>query len=179
MKRTLTLIVMLGLFVFTQNAFAQKPAASPLATVKQMIGTTEMELVYSRPSLDGRDVNELVNSLNNGVWRTGANTNTIIGFDKDVMIKGKPIKAGRYSLWTVPGDTTWKIIISSITDKWGTAYDSSGDVLSFFTPVTKTSNKVETFVINLTDFDKNSKDKGNIELAWGNLSVKFPVKVNN
>ena len=167
MKRTLTLIVMLGLFVFTQNAFAQKPAASPLATVKQMIGTTEMELVYSRPSLDGRDVNELVNSLNNGVWRTGANTNTIIGFDKDVMIKGKPIKAGRYSLWTVPGD------------KWGTAYDSSGDVLSFFTPVTKTSNKVETFVINLTDFDKNSKDKGNIELAWGNLSVKFPVKVNN
>jgi len=34
-------------------------------------------------------------------------------------------------------------------------------------------------VINLTDFDKNSKDKGNIELAWGNLSVKFPVKVNN
>ena len=179
MKRTLTLFFMLGLFAFAQNSFAQRAAASPTVTVKQMIGTTEMELVYSRPSLDGRDVNGLVTCLNNGVWRTGANTNTIIGFDKDVMIGGKALKAGRYSLWTVPGDKEWKVILNSITDKWGTAYDSSGDVTSFMVPVTKTANNVETFVINLTDFDKNSKDKGNIELAWGNLSVKMPVKVTN
>tara|TARA_R110001592_G_scaffold85287_2_gene251872 strand:+ start:648 stop:1187 length:540 start_codon:yes stop_codon:yes gene_type:complete len=179
MKRTLTLFLMLGLFAFTQNAFAQKPAASPLVTVKQMIGTTEMELVYSRPSLAGRDANELVNTLNKGVWRTGANTNTIIAFDKDVTLGGKALKAGRYALWTVPGDKEWKVIISSITDKWGTSYDNSGDVMSFTASVSKTSNNVETFVINLTDFDKKSMDKGNIELAWGNLSVKFPVKVNN
>ncbi|MGW8123061.1 DUF2911 domain-containing protein [Roseivirga echinicomitans] len=179
MKRTMTLFLMLGFFAFTQNAFAQRPAASPLATVKQMIGTTEMELAYSRPSLAGRDVDKLVNTLNNKVWRTGANTNTIIAFDKDVTLGGKALKAGRYSLWTVPGDKEWKVIINSMTDKWGTAYDASGDVLSFMAPVSKTSNNVETFVIQLTDYDNKAMDSANIELAWGNLSVKFPVKVTN
>jgi len=179
MKKTLTLFFMLGLFAFAQNSFAQSAAPSPTVTVKQMIGTTEMELVYSRPSLDGRDVSALVNSLNNGVWRTGANTNTIIAFNQNVMLGGKELKAGRYSLWTVPGDKQWKVILNSMTDKWGSAYDSSGDVMNFMVPVTKTSNNVETFVINLTDFDKNAKDKGNIELAWGNLSVKMPIKVTN
>ncbi|KYG82362.1 DUF2911 domain-containing protein [Roseivirga echinicomitans] len=181
MKRTLTLFLMLGLFAFTQNAFAQKPAASPLATVKQMIGTTTMTLIYSRPSLEGRSLSTL--APKGDVWRTGANTSTQISFDKDVMLGGKALKAGDYSLWTIPGDNEWTIIINSVTGNWGTEYGKKNmketDVFRFNVPVSKLSESVETFVINLTDFDKNSMDKGNIELAWGNLSVKFPVKVNN
>lgn len=180
MKKTLTLIFALALIAFSQQVTAQRgPAASPLATVKQVVGNTEVEIIYSRPSLAGRSVNDLVNTLNKGVWRTGANTNTIIAFNKDVTIGGQALKAGRYSLWTIPANGEWTVVINSFTDKWGTAYDNSGDVIKFKAAVTKTSEKIETFEINVTDFDNKSKDSANIQLAWGDLSVKFPVKVTN
>jgi hypothetical protein len=180
MKKSLTLIFVMALFAFSQNVMAQRgPAASPLATVKQVVGNTEVEIIYSRPSLAGRSVNDLVNTLNNGVWRTGANTNTIIAFNKDVTIGGQALKAGKYSLWTVPANGEWTVIINSMTDKWGTAYDKSGDVITFKAPVSKTSEAVETFEINVTDFNNKSKDSANIQLAWGDLSVKIPLKVTN
>lgn len=181
MKKTLTLLASLTLLIFFQSsALAQRgPAASPKATVKQVIGATTMDIVYSRPSLAGRDVNGMVNKLNNGVWRTGANTNTLISFDKDVMIGGKALKAGTYSMWTVPGKSEWTIIISGHTDKWGTAYDDSKDVIKFMADATTTGNSVETFRIDLTDFDNKAKDKANLELAWGDISVKIPIVVNN
>ncbi len=136
-------------------------------------------IIYSRPSLAGRSVNDLVNNLSNGVWRTGANSNTIIAFNKDVTLGGQALKAGRYSLWTIPANGEWTVIINSLTDKWGTSYDKSGDVTKFKAPVTKTSNAVETFEINMTDFNNKTKDSANIQLAWGDLSVKFPLKVTN
>ncbi len=181
MKKSITLLVCLLIFASSQTLLAQRggPAPSPKATVKQMIGTTEMEIIYSRPSLDGRDAKKLVNTLNKGVWRTGANSNTLISFNKDVTIGGKALAAGKYSLWTIPGDSEWTVIISGHLDKWGTQYDNSKDVLKFTATASTIGHSVETFTINMTDFDKNSKDKANIELAWGNISVKFPVKVTN
>lgn len=180
MKKSITIIASLALLLMTNISVAQRgPAASPKATVKQMIGATTMDIVYSRPSLDGRDADKLVNTLNNEVWRTGANSNTLISFDKDVMFAGKALKAGNYALWTVPGKGEWTVIISSALDKWGTAYDKSADVLRSTAKVSTTSNMVETFSINMTDFDKNSKDKANLELAWGNISVKIPIVVKN
>ncbi|PIQ49042.1 MAG: hypothetical protein COW03_06955 [Cytophagales bacterium CG12_big_fil_rev_8_21_14_0_65_40_12] len=180
MKKSLTFIFAIAFLAITQNALAQRgPAASPLATVKQVVGNTEVEIIYSRPSLAGRSANDLVNNLNNGVWRTGANTNTILAFNKDVTLGGQALKAGRYSLWSIPANGEWTIIINSLTDKWGTAYDKSGDVIKFKAPVTKTSNAVETFEINVTDFNNKTKDSANIELAWGDFSVKFPLKVTN
>ncbi|MFY0592007.1 DUF2911 domain-containing protein [Roseivirga sp.] len=182
MKKTFLTLASLLMFLIAGNtALAQRgPAASPKATIKQMIGNTTMNLVYSRPSLDGRDANDMVNKLNKGgTWRTGADTNTLIGFDKDVTIGGKALAAGSYSLWTIPGKTEWTIVISGHTDKWGTSYDDSKDVLKFTAKATKSKSVVETFRIDLTDFDKNSKDKANLELAWGDISVKFPIEVKN
>ncbi|MFT6055325.1 MAG: hypothetical protein ACJAS3_000350 [Roseivirga sp.] len=180
MKKSLIVIFALALFTFSQNVTAQRGAASsPLATVKQVVGTTEVEIIYSRPSLAGRSANDLVNSLNKGVWRTGANANTIIAFDKDVSIGGQALKAGRYSLWTVPAKGEWTVIINSMSDQGGTNYNKSGDLIKFKAPVTKTLDIVETFVINVTDFDNKSKDSANIQLAWGDLSVKIPLKVTN
>ena len=181
MKKLSTLLFAFSLAFISQSALAQRgPAASPKSTIQQDIGSTKMEIVYHRPSLDGRDVNKLVNDRPNGeVWRTGANQNTLISFDKDVTVGGQALKAGQYSLYSIPGDSEWTIIFNSITDKWGTQYSKGGDVLRIKASVTKTSHAVQTFTIGMTDFDKNSKDKANIELAWGNLSVKFPIAVNN
>ena len=182
MKKTILLFSSLMLLFVVQESVAQRgPAGSPKATVSQMIGNTEMTIVYSRPSLAGRDVNKLVTDPreNGDVWRTGANQNTVISFDKDVTIGGQALKAGSYSLFTIPGEGEWTIIINSATDKWGTQYNKSTDVLRFSAKASTTSGSVETFTINMTDFDNKAKDKANIELAWGNISVKFPVKVTN
>ncbi len=181
MKKLFTLLTAFSLAFISQSALAQRgPAASPKSTVQQDIGGTKMEIVYHRPSLDGRDVNKLVNDKPNGeVWRTGANNNTLISFDKDVTVGGQALKAGQYSLYTIPGKSEWTIIFNSATDKWGTQYSKGNDVLRVKASVSQNANAVETFTIGMTDFDKNSKDKANIELAWGKVSVKFPVQVKN
>lgn len=178
MKRTLISLATLCLLVFFQStALAQRgPAASPTATVKQMIGNTEMTIIYSRPSLDGRSLSSL--APNGRVWRTGANANTKINFNKDVTIGGKSLPAGEYSMYSIPGKDNWTIIINK-AKSWGTQYDQSQDVIRFDAKVETTTASVETFRIDLADFDKNSKDKANLELAWGNVSVKFPIEVKN
>ena len=177
MKKTLSLLVVLFVFAIGNSAFAQRgPAAIPTATLLQKVGNTEMVIIYSRPSLDGRDMAKLAPS--GKVWRTGANANTKINFDKDVMLGGKAVPAGEYSMYSIPGDSEWTIIINK-AKSWGTQYDESKDVVRFTAAATKTSASVETFRIDMSDFDKNNKDNANIELAWGNVSVKFPIKVTN
>ncbi|MBO3697344.1 DUF2911 domain-containing protein [Roseivirga sp. E12] len=186
MKKTLTLIASMALLVFFQSsAMAQRgPAGSPRATVKQQIGNTNVEIDYGRPSLAGRDVNKLVrNNRGSEVWRTGANTSTSITFDKDVTFAGQALKAGSYSLWTIPSDGEWTVVVNSVTGNWGTEYGKKtpkdSDVLRAKVPVTTANTSVETFTINISDFDNKSKDKANLELAWGNLSVKIPIVVKN
>ena len=175
-KGIISLATLLLIFV-ASSAFAQRgPAPSPTVTVTQAIGNTEMTLVYSRPSLDGRSLSTL--APNGKVWRTGANENTKIKFNKDVMIGGKKLAAGEYSLYSIPGDKEWTIIINK-AKVWGTQYDESQDVVRFTAAATKTDKTVETFYIMMQDFDKNSKDKATLELAWGDTSVKFPVTVTN
>ncbi len=178
MKKVLTLIASIALLAFFQStALAQRgPAASPTATITQAIGNTEMTIVYSRPSLAGRSFASL--APKGDVWRTGANANTKISFNKDVMIGGKALPAGEYSMYSIPGDNEWTIIINK-AKSWGTQYDKSQDALRFTAKPTKTSESVETFRIDLTDFDNKAKDKANLELAWGNVSVKFPIVVKN
>ncbi len=175
MKRALTTILSLALFFTVNSALAQRgPAASPAVTVTQDVGGTELTLIYSRPSLDGRSMSTL--APNGKVWRTGANANTKINFNKPLIIGGEEIAAGEYSMYTIPGDSEWTIIINK-AKSWGTQYDESQDVARFMAKASKTSDSVETFTIFMTDFDKNGKKKANIELAWGNTSVKFPIEV--
>lgn len=186
MKKTLMTFASLLMLVFAGNtAMAQRgPAGSPRAVVKQQIGNTNLEIDYGRPSLAGRDVNELVrNNRGSEVWRTGANTSTSITFDKDVTFAGQALKAGSYSLWTIPGDNEWTIVVNSVTGNWGTEYGKKtpkdSDVLRAQVPVTTANTSVETFTINVSDFDNKTKDKANLELAWGDLSVKIPIVVKN
>ena len=177
MKKTLSLLVVLFVIAISHSAVAQRgPAASPTATLTQKIGNTEMVIIYSRPSLDGRDMAKLAPA--GKVWRTGANANTKINFDKDVMLGGKAVPAGEYSMYSIPGESEWTIIINK-AKSWGTQYDEAQDVVRFMVTPTKTSETVETLRIDMTDFDKNAKDNANIEIAWANVSVKFPIKVTN
>ena len=94
------------------------PQASPKATITQVVGLTNVEIVYSRPSAKGRDVfNNLVPF--GKLWRTGANENTIITFSDDVVIDGKTLPKGKYALYSIPRADSWEIIFYSATNNWG------------------------------------------------------------
>src|SRR5579859_409503 len=87
------------------------PSPSPACTIKQRVGLTDFEVTYSRPSAKGRKVfGELVPY--GEVWRTGANASTKISFSTDVELNDTKIPAGKYALFTIPGQDEWTIIIS-------------------------------------------------------------------
>ena len=181
MKRTLTTLVAICLLVIAQtSAIAQDgPAPSPLQKISQMVGLTEVNIEYSRPSLAGRELYKELAPAGER-WRTGANARTIISFSKDVILGGNEVKAGAYNLFTIPGKSEWTIILNNNTKEINPFnVNDENNILSFTVKPTITNGKIETFTINITDFDKKAMDNANIELAWANTSVKIPIKVTN
>src|SRR5882672_6277553 len=89
------------------------PAPSPPASLKQRVGITDIEINYSRPSLKGRVMIGKVEPYGQ-VWRTGANTATSISFSTPVKLNGNDIPAGKYALYTIPGETEWTVIIYKV-----------------------------------------------------------------
>ncbi|MEP5943290.1 MAG: DUF2911 domain-containing protein, partial [Balneola sp.] len=94
---------------------------SPNASVSQDIGSTTVSITYGRPGLKGRSLATLAKP--DLVWRTGANESTAITFSEDVMFGGKEVKAGTYSLYTIPGEN-WTFVLNNKLS-WGTQYDKS------------------------------------------------------
>jgi hypothetical protein len=112
------------------TAFAQEklnfPAPSPNATVKQTVGLTEVEIVYARPAMRGREIfGKLVPY--DQIWRTGANAATTISFSGPVEFGGRTVAAGTYALFSVPGQQTWEVILSSNTKQWGSYQHDAKD----------------------------------------------------
>jgi len=107
-----------ALLCFAQGAFAQNvkmPAPSPTQTVKQDFALSYVEVNYSRPAMKGRTImGDLVPY--GKVWRTGANSATTITFGDDVNFGGKAVKAGKYGLLTIPGQSEWTIILTKDLD---------------------------------------------------------------
>ncbi len=174
MKKTtfLTAITFAFLMLFTVNTQAQKFSnldKSPLdiAYHRTDRNTTPMiKVIYSRPQLKERTLSEL--APNGKVWRTGANEATEIKFFEDMTFGGKKVKAGTYSLFTIPNDTEWIVILSSDLDVWGAySYKESSDVLRIKAPTSK-GDTVEAFSIA---FDNNT-----MFLAWGTVRVAIPVE---
>ena len=90
--------------------------ASPLRAEEGKIGNTQVEVQYGSPSMKGRVIwGDLVPYAE--VWRTGANDATYVDFSDDVTVEGKALKAGRYSLFTIPRETgAWTVIFNSEWD---------------------------------------------------------------
>jgi hypothetical protein len=161
-------ILFLALIAIVANLSAQDKPASPSATATGKIGAANVKIVYCQPSARGRKImGELVPF--GEVWRTGANAATTIEFDKPVKIEGKDLAAGKYALFTIPGEAEWTLIINKDTKQWGAFnYSDKDDVLRVTAKPSKTPALVETFNISV--------DKDQITLKWENTAVAFKVK---
>jgi len=128
-------------------------------------------VIYSRPKKAGRAVfGKLVPY--GKIWRTGANEATEIKFYQDIELAGKKVKAGTYSLFTVPGEKEWTIILNSDLDYWGAySYKTEKDVVRITAWAEEANNAVEDFTIQ---FEKKGVNGGVMMLAWDKTVVSVP-----
>ncbi|WP_126971477.1 DUF2911 domain-containing protein [Gynurincola endophyticus] len=176
MKKILLASALLAIISFADAQNLKTPSPSPRQTVVQEFGLGEVTLSYSRPSAKGRVIyGDLVPF--DKVWRTGANNPTTLTFTEEVIIGGKKIAAGKYGLITIPGKTTWKIIISKQTDiNSPSAYKAENNLAEVTATVQKPATAVETFTI---DFGTITNETMNLNISWGNAMVTLPIKSEN
>ena len=130
-----------------------------------------IRVTYSRPSKNDRQVfGKLVPY--GAVWRTGANESTEIKFYQDVDLNGQKVKAGSYSLFTIPGEKEWTIILNSDLDYWGAyKYNAKNDVVKATATVSSLSDPLESFSIL---FESKGDKKGVMKLGWDKTVAEIP-----
>jgi hypothetical protein len=148
------------------------PAASQHSVVKQRVGLTDVEVDYSRPNKNDREI--LGGLVPYGkLWRTGANAPTKIRFSKGVTLGGKEIPAGEYALFTIPTANEWTIILSKDAKVQGTAdYKQENDAARLTAKPEAIPVTVETFTIELADVKGAS---ATLNFLWDKTCV--PVKL--
>jgi hypothetical protein len=174
-------VVMAGLSIATAlSAEAPRvefPAPSPACTLKQRVGLTDVEIVYSRPSVRGRKVFGAMIPYGE-VWRTGANAATRLTFSTDVKLQGAALTAGSYELFTIPDKDQWTIIVQKLPEKasWGAyTYKKENDTARMTAKPVALTSPVESFGIGIADLRDTS---ATLYLAWENTRVPLKLEVN-
>ncbi|MDB0042787.1 DUF2911 domain-containing protein [Flavobacteriaceae bacterium] len=128
-----------------------------------------VKVIYSRPQLNGRDLVKLAPPEK--IWRTGANEAAEIIFYKDVIFGGKALKAGTYSLFTIPSlDGDWTVIINRARNVWGSYYyKQDQDVIRVSGKMTKTEENIEAFSMM---FDNDMT----LKIGWGKTVVSVSIE---
>lgn len=177
-KAILSIAIFAIALISSSETFAQKfpkMDASPMDAASYPSHWKEsnklVKVIYSRPQLKGRALDKL--APNDKVWRTGANEAAEITFYKDVMFGGKSVKAGTYSLFIIPTNSDWTIILSNQKNVWGSYfYDIKEDVVRVSGKVSTTIEPIEAFSIVFDGEGENAQ----MHLGWANTIVTVPVK---
>ncbi|RYF67579.1 MAG: DUF2911 domain-containing protein [Cytophagaceae bacterium] len=169
MKKIAILFTLLFAVVSLVQAQDKKPPMSPKITAESP--DKNIKVIYGQPSKRGRAIfGENGLEKFGKVWRTGANEATEVTFKSDVMFGGKMVKAGTYTLYTIPNDKEWDVLLNSTLGQWG-AYDyekiKGNDVAMVKVPVSMNKTPIE----KLTITPANSS----IAIAWDNMTVSVPV----
>src|SRR6185503_16627073 len=201
---TFTFALMTAGFVSAQQPPVQiKPIRpSQKASVMQTIGVTDITITYSRPAVKGRTIfadapatmaerakgEATLDNQNerkagepivpyNHVWRAGANEATMFVVTDDVLINGQPLKAGTYSLHTVPGKDEWTIIFNNDPGQWGSfQYDDKKDALRVKTKPQIVSDNQEWLAYS---FDPVTENSATVNIRWEKVRVPFTVEVKD
>jgi len=160
-----------------QTPAVEFPAPSPASTLKQRVGLTDVEIVYSRPSLRGRKIFGAMIPYGE-IWRTGANAATRISFSTDVKLQGTALRAGAYELFTIPGKDEWTIIMQKLPEKasWGAYnYKKENDTARMTAKPVTIPTPIESFSFGIGDLRDAS---ATIYLAWENTRVSLKLEVD-
>lgn len=174
-------IIALGLLlysVFVENIFA--PRLSPKDTAKISLNDLDLKVEYNRPSKRDRIVFGALVPFDK-VWRTGANEATTFQTNQDLMVNGMLLKKGKYTLWTVPMENSWKVMFNSKQYQWGVnekmepMWDPNYDAVEIEVTAQQLDETVEQFTIA---FD-NKLGTLKLTMAWDQTLIEIPLKVNS
>ena len=167
MRKTAALIITI-LFIAAAAMAQDKKPLSPPAKAEATIGGKKVTVDYSAPSKRGRKIMDGLVPFGQ-VWRTGANAATTLTTETDLMIGNLHVPAGKYTLYSIPGEKEWTLIVNKQTGQWGTEYNAAQDLGGVTMSVTPVKETVETFVIGL---DKN------LSLTWENTKAWVPISAH-
>lgn len=180
MKKVLTLTIMALAMVFTNEITAQEfsgmdksPADIASYPTSYKVSDKLIKVMYSRPQLKDRSLSQL--APDGKVWRTGANEAAEITLYKDMMFGDTSVKAGTYSLFTIPGESEWTVILNSNLNQWGAySYDESADVAKTKGSVSMGDESLEAFSIGFKEVDNGV----HMVLGWGTTRVAVPFSMS-
>ncbi len=179
MKNLLAFTILAFALVFTTETTAQKfsgmdksPADIASYPSSYQVSDKVVRVIYSRPQLKGRSLSELAPA--GKVWRTGANEAVEVTFYKDVTFGDSSVKAGTYSLFTIPGESEWTVILNKNLNQWGAySYDESADVARAKAGVSKGDESLEAFSIAFKEVDNGV----HMVMGWGTTRVACPISM--
>ena len=152
-------------------AFSQEKRISPLNVSSARYKDTYLKIVYSQPLKKGRTIFGGLVPYGQ-VWRTGANEATELTVTNDVLVNGQELKAGTYSLFTIPNSESWTIILNKDLGLWGAYnYNPEQDALRFDVPVAATEAPYEAFTIQIDPLNNQVE----ISMRWDKTMVTFSV----
>jgi len=168
------LLIVLG---FVAKFFVKQhdKSFSPEEEVAYNSGDLKISVFYNRPFKKDREIFGGLVPYDK-VWRTGANEATTFQTNKDLLIEGNTLKKGKYTLWTIPGEETWKVIFNSEYGQWGIGSDGAAnrdpakDVLAVDVRAVKQEQVFEQFTIS---FEKVGED-AEMVLIWDKTLVAVP-----
>ena len=145
---------------------------SPPQIAEGTINDLKVTIAYGSPAVKGRKIwGELVPF--DKVWRSGANEATTIEVSRDTKVGGQALKAGKYALFTIPGEKEWTIIFNSVPNQWGSyKYDESKDALRIKATMVQSTSLTERLTYTVTSENGNGK----VSLAWENVVVTWEMR---
>lgn len=173
----MTIPILLGFLCFSVSGQEfHMPAPSPHVEINQAFSTSFIKLDYSRPSKNGRKVFGKLIPFDQ-VWRTGANATTKIIFGEEVNFGGEEVAPGEYALYTIPGKTSWQVILNKGVDNWGAdGFDVGENLVEIEVPVQQLQQVQESFSLSLESL---SKDKAVLRLDWDDTRIEVPISADN
>jgi hypothetical protein len=163
-----------GIAVSAQKTTEVHPGkgGSPHVRSDWTIDGANISIEYGRPFLKGRSEAQVMPPGKE--WRTGADEATTLKTDKELMFGNLTVPAGTYTLYTVPGEKEWQLIVSKKTGQWGVPYPQGEDLGRVPMSVTKNASPVEQLTISLHDTAKG----GELRIDWGTTSARVPFMVH-
>lgn len=166
----LSLVILLSLVAVAQE---KKPLLSPRKSAEHTFADgKKVTIDYGSPSIRGRKImGDLVPY--GKVWRTGANEATGFVTDTNLAIGGTSVPAGKYTIYTLPNENSWQLIINKQTGQWGTVYNQPQDFARIPLKMESLSSPVEQMTFS---FEKTGPDSANLVLEWEKTKLSVPVK---
>lgn len=168
------LVIILGVLTYLRVFYTKSFSPEDQATL--VADNLKLQVFYNRPYKKGRVIFGGLVPYDK-VWRTGANEATVFETSEDIVFGGKPLKAGKYSLFTIPGEQTWGVILNSETGQWGVNFkgeanrDPAKDMFTIEVPSVQQEKEFEQFTISLA----RAGEELELILMWDKTVISVPI----